>query len=421
MRKSLKISLSLVASAVLVATVGLTSAQATPSAIPLSAGSTFSTYDCAGSGLSNVNLSTLAVTAASAAHSCYASPNSVAYNPIDAHIYGLAINGATGTLIANDVQGRELSVFAGNSNHKVVTGTSGNPVSFAINPIDGTAYLNDATGKFYTLNLSTGVASNPIQSSPNVNGLYGMAFSSNGTLYGYSNAVGADLMSINPVTGVSAVVKANFKSGIEDVAGNDAIFGMAFDANGNVYFVANSYHTGDGDGGSSVYSSKMTDFTANSAMFKTSSGGTHTWSGSASSWASVGAPIITYGNLAVSFNSQGGSAAKSSRFYSSTVLNSVTPAMTNSAITLPNPTRRKYTFSGWFDSANGGTKIGDAGDSYTPDSTESITLYAQWTSNSDLAATGSNPGELAGTSLAGGAFVLAGLGILLYRRRTASK
>ncbi len=420
MRKSFIISSALAVSAILVATLGAGSAQASPSPIPLSSGSTFSTYDCGGSGLSNVNLSTLAVTAASAAHSCYAAPNSVAYNPVDAHIYGLAINGATGTLIANDVQGRELSTFAGNSNHKVVTGTSGNPVSFAINPIDGTAYLNDAAGKFYTLNLSTGVASNPIQSSPNVNGLYGMAFSPNGTLYGYSNSVGADLVSINPTTGASAVVKANFKSGIEDVAGSDAIFGMTFDANGNVYFVANSYHTGDGDGGSSVYSSTMADFTANSAMFKTTSGGTHTWSGSTSNWSSIGAPIITYGNLAVSFNSQGGSSSKSSRFYSSTVLNSVTPVMTNSAITLPSPTRRNYTLSGWFDSATGGTKIGNAGDSYTPDSDSAITLYAQWTRN-ELANTGSNYGELVETGLSGAALMLVGLGIVLYRRRSATK
>jgi uncharacterized repeat protein (TIGR02543 family) len=421
MRKSLRISLALAASSVLVATVGLASAQASPTAIPLSNGSTFSTYDCGGSGLSNVNLSTLAVTPASAAHTCYAAPNSVAYNPVDAHIYGLAINGATATLIANDVQGRELSTFAGNSNHKVVTGTTANAVSFAINPLDGTAYLNDADGKFYTLNLTTGVASSPIQSSPNVGGLYGLAFSPSGTLYGYANSVGADLVSINPATGASAVVKANFKSGIEDVAGNDTIFGMTFDANGNVYFVANSYHAGDGDGGSSVYSSTMDDFSANSAMFKTTLGGTHTWVGNASSWSSIGAPIITYGNLAVSFNSEGGSTSKASRFYSSTVLNSVTPVMTNSAITLPSTTRRNYTLLGWFDAASGGNKIGDAGDTYTPDSTESITLYAQWESSTSLASTGSNLDEIVGTGLAGGTLVLAGLGFVLYRRRQTSK
>ena len=48
----------------------------------------------------------------------------------------------------------------------------------------------------------------------------------------------------------------------------------------------------------------------------------------------------------------------------------------NNSITLPTPTRTGYTFSGWYDSASGGNKIGNGGATYTP--TKAITLYAHW-------------------------------------------
>ncbi len=46
------------------------------------------------------------------------------------------------------------------------------------------------------------------------------------------------------------------------------------------------------------------------------------------------------------------------------------------AITLDTPERDGYTFLGWYTAAEGGTKVGNAGESYTP--TRSITLYAHW-------------------------------------------
>lgn len=49
------------------------------------------------------------------------------------------------------------------------------------------------------------------------------------------------------------------------------------------------------------------------------------------------------------------------------------------AITFPTPTRDRYTFLGWYTSAEGGTKIGDGGAKYTP--TGHITLYAHWKLN----------------------------------------
>ena len=46
-------------------------------------------------------------------------------------------------------------------------------------------------------------------------------------------------------------------------------------------------------------------------------------------------------------------------------------------VTLPSITRTGYTFNGWYSAASGGTKVGAAGASYTPNA--DITLYAQWT------------------------------------------
>ena len=49
----------------------------------------------------------------------------------------------------------------------------------------------------------------------------------------------------------------------------------------------------------------------------------------------------------------------------------------DSSTTLPTVTREGYTFAGWYTEQSGGTKVGDAGASYTP--TSNITLFAQWT------------------------------------------
>ena len=54
-----------------------------------------------------------------------------------------------------------------------------------------------------------------------------------------------------------------------------------------------------------------------------------------------------------------------------------TSSTSNGSIKLPSaPTKSGYTFNGWYTAASGGTKVGNAGASYTP--TKAITLYAQW-------------------------------------------
>ena len=54
----------------------------------------------------------------------------------------------------------------------------------------------------------------------------------------------------------------------------------------------------------------------------------------------------------------------------------LTANYTNNSITLPTPTRTGYTFTGWYDAASGGSKIGNGGATYTP--TYNRTMYAHW-------------------------------------------
>ena len=71
-----------------------------------------------------------------------------------------------------------------------------------------------------------------------------------------------------------------------------------------------------------------------------------------------------------------GTSAKNSDFTAATTLYA---KWTSAAVTLPTPTRTGYTFSGWYDAATDGTKIGNGGASYTP--TANKTLYAHWAKN----------------------------------------
>jgi uncharacterized repeat protein (TIGR02543 family) len=74
-------------------------------------------------------------------------------------------------------------------------------------------------------------------------------------------------------------------------------------------------------------------------------------------------------------------------------------------LTLPGASKPGYTFAGWFTSASGGSLVGPAGASYSPNS--DITLYAQWTGIS-YAITYNGNGSTAGTTPSTGAFVTGG-------------
>ncbi len=73
--------------------------------------------------------------------------------------------------------------------------------------------------------------------------------------------------------------------------------------------------------------------------------------------------------VTVTYNANGGSVSSTSQ----------TVAEGN-ALKLPTPTLTGYKCTGWYTAASGGTKAGDAGESYVP--TADITLYAQWQINS---------------------------------------
>ncbi|MFM8335040.1 MAG: glycine-rich domain-containing protein, partial [Opitutaceae bacterium] len=71
-------------------------------------------------------------------------------------------------------------------------------------------------------------------------------------------------------------------------------------------------------------------------------------------------------SIAVTFDSQGGSAVSNFAW---------TPG---SRLTLPTPTKAGFGLMGWYDAVSEGNKIGDGGAVYTPANTTAFTLYARW-------------------------------------------
>ena len=90
-------------------------------------------------------------------------------------------------------------------------------------------------------------------------------------------------------------------------------------------------------------------------------------------------------NVTVSYNPNGGNVSPTSATVD-----------TGSSVTLPTPSRSNYTFNGWYTAESGGTKIGDAGASYTP--AANITLYAQWTRIQYTVTYDANGGSVSPTS-----------------------
>ncbi len=88
----------------------------------------------------------------------------------------------------------------------------------------------------------------------------------------------------------------------------------------------------------------------------------------------------------VTYNANGGSCGTASEKYIGT------------ALTLPTPTRDGYWFIGWYDAANGGKKVGDAGATYNPSG--EITLYAHWQEKVEYTVTYNANGGTCGTASA---------------------
>lgn len=70
-------------------------------------------------------------------------------------------------------------------------------------------------------------------------------------------------------------------------------------------------------------------------------------------------------------------------------------------VTLPTQTRSGYRFDGWYTAASGGTRVGGAGDTYTP--TADVDLYAHWTQAFAItySANGGSSAPAASTAYAG--------------------
>ncbi|NBU38688.1 MAG: hypothetical protein EBS32_10740, partial [Actinobacteria bacterium] len=123
-------------------------------------------------------------------------------------------------------------------------------------------------------------------------------------------------------------------------------------------------------------------------LFRIAQSGTFTLTGDSTLYAKWTANTNT-----VTYDAQGGSAVSSASWVTAT------------SLTLPSaPTRAGYTFNGWFDASSGGTKVGNAGASYSPGNTSGFTLYAQWTANT-LAVTYNSQGGSAvpaGSTVTGG-------------------
>ena len=111
------------------------------------------------------------------------------------------------------------------------------------------------------------------------------------------------------------------------------------------------------------------------------------------SWSSYGNPTVDSIKYTVKFDANSGTCTKTFAYATSS----------STAVTLPTPTRSGYIFAGWYTAASGGTRVGGAGDSYTPSA--NITLYAQWgkpcdvTYNANGGSCGTTSEKYTGTAL----------------------
>lgn len=398
--RSSKLASTLAIAALAVSSLIAPAASATPTPIALDPASKLATWACDPTiiGLGNIDFATLEFTKSTGSGNTCDTSNgyfTTAFNPLDAYVY--SIDYYNPILSRVDVTGSPVDFSSGR--FISITGTTTNATVLAINPRTGAAFVADDT-KLYSLDLTTGVASSPVTIGF---ALYRMAYSPNGTLYATDS--NGKLMSVNLATGATTDVVE-----LRSTCGNNRPKGIAFDAAGTLFFI-------DIDG--VVCSAKVSNFAATVARFNSNNPAANNvvWAGDPSTPITGGPIVITYGNLSVVFNVNGGRALSPNKspFYGQIILDTL--GQTNSSITLPTPTRSGYTFNGWFDAATGGTKIGDGGSSYLPSANANIQMYAQWTrdsSSSELANTGSNmlPVGIAGTLM-----VAAGIAALATRRR----
>ena len=148
-------------------------------------------------------------------------------------------------------------------------------------------------------------------------------------------------------------------------------------------------------GGASTYTGKIK--TSNNTVYFVNDGGTSNKEATTTAaywyvdyYKFTGNNGVAIQSAQQTFSSTGSSASTPSGSFSTTINYTVTydanggncvqnigyATSASAAVTLPTPTRSGYIFAGWHTAASGGTRVGGAGESYTP--TSNITLYAQW-------------------------------------------
>ena len=147
------------------------------------------------------------------------------------------------------------------------------------------------------------------------------------------------------------------------------IYTITFDANGGECSKASE--TGSIEQSITLPTPTRTGYAFN-GWYTASSGGNKV--GDAGTSYTPNSHIVLYAQWAaatykVTYNANGGSCTTSEE-----------SVVYPNKVTLPTPTRDGYTFNGWYTASSGGTKVGDAGATYTPEA--NITLYAQWSEQS---------------------------------------
>ena len=147
--------------------------------------------------------------------------------------------------------------------------------------------------------------------------------------------------------------------------GGSTYTGKIKTSNNTIYFVTDS-GTSDKDTTTTAayWNVDYYKFIGNNGVEITS--GQQTFNSTGSSASTPSGSFGTTIKYTVNYDANGGNCAQTTGYATSAA----------TAVTLPTAKRSGYIFAGWYTAASGGTRVGGAGDSYTPSA--NVTLYAQW-------------------------------------------
>ena len=147
--------------------------------------------------------------------------------------------------------------------------------------------------------------------------------------------------------------------------GGSTYTGKIKTSNNTIYFVTDSGTSNkDATTTAAYWYVDYYKFTGNNGVAIQS--GQQTFNSSGSSASTPSGNFSTSIKYTVNYDANGGNCGQTVGYATSAA----------TAVTLPTPSRSGYIFAGWYTATTSGTRIGGAGDSYTPNA--NITLYAQW-------------------------------------------